>query len=24
VHPSDKGYAFMADLWYKAIKDYLP
>jgi len=24
VHPTDKGYADMADLWYAAIKGYLP
>ena len=24
VHPTDKGYADMANLWYGAIKDYLP
>jgi lysophospholipase L1-like esterase len=24
VHPSDQGYVFMANLWYGAIKDYLP
>lgn len=24
VHPTDKGYADMADLWYGAIKAYLP
>jgi hypothetical protein len=24
VHPTDKGYADMADLWYGAIKSYLP
>lgn len=24
VHPNDQGYAFMADVWYEAIKDYLP
>ena len=24
VHPSDTGYAFMANLWYQAIKGYLP
>jgi len=24
VHPTDKGYADMADLWYGVIKGYLP
>jgi hypothetical protein len=24
VHPTDNGYADMADLWYNAIKGYLP
>jgi lysophospholipase L1-like esterase len=24
VHPTDKGYSDMADLWYGAIKSYLP
>ena len=24
VHPTDKGYADMADLWYGAVKGYLP
>ena len=24
VHPSDQGYAYMANLWYGAIKNYLP
>jgi len=24
VHPTDKGYADMADLWYAVIKSYLP
>jgi len=24
VHPTDKGYADMADLWYGSIKSYLP
>jgi lysophospholipase L1-like esterase len=24
VHPNDEGYAFMADIWYAAIKDLLP
>ena len=24
VHPTDKGYADMGDLWYGVIKDYLP
>jgi hypothetical protein len=24
VHPTDKGYADMADLWYGVIKNYLP
>jgi len=24
VHPTDKGYSDMADLWYAAIKGYLP
>ncbi len=24
VHPTDKGYSDMADLWYGVIKDYLP
>ena len=24
VHPSDQGYAFMANLWYQAIKGFLP
>jgi lysophospholipase L1-like esterase len=24
VHPTDKGYADMANLWYGVIKDYLP
>jgi lysophospholipase L1-like esterase len=24
VHPTDKGYSDMADLWYGAIKGYLP
>lgn len=23
VHPNDQGYAYMADVWYAAIKDYL-
>ncbi len=23
-HPTDKGYAYMADIWYPAIKDLLP
>lgn len=24
VHPNDTGYAYMADVWYAAIKDLLP
>jgi lysophospholipase L1-like esterase len=24
VHPNDAGYAYMADIWYAAIKDLLP
>jgi lysophospholipase L1-like esterase len=24
LHPNDKGYAYMADIWYPAIKDLLP
>jgi lysophospholipase L1-like esterase len=24
VHPNDQGYAYMADIWYAAIKDLLP
>jgi lysophospholipase L1-like esterase len=24
VHPNDQGYAYMADTWYAAIKDFLP
>jgi hypothetical protein len=24
VHPTDKGYADMANLWYGVIKGYLP
>jgi hypothetical protein len=24
VHPTDKGYADMGDLWYGIIKAYLP
>ncbi len=24
VHPSDQGYAYMGNLWYTTIKDYLP
>lgn len=24
THPNDKGYAYMADIWYAAIKDLLP
>jgi lysophospholipase L1-like esterase len=24
VHPNDQGYAYMADVWYAAIKAYLP
>lgn len=24
LHPNDKGYAYMADIWYTAIKDHLP
>ena len=24
VHPTDQGYATMADVWYTAIKDVLP
>jgi lysophospholipase L1-like esterase len=24
LHPNDAGYAFMASVWYAAIKDYLP
>ncbi|MEO6096386.1 MAG: GDSL-type esterase/lipase family protein [Fibrobacteria bacterium] len=24
THPNDKGYAYMADIWYAAIKDMLP
>jgi len=24
VHPNDQGYAFMAGVWYSAIKDFLP
>lgn len=24
VHPSDQGYAYMADVWYAAIEDLLP
>jgi len=24
VHPTDKGYADMADLWYGVVKGYLP
>jgi lysophospholipase L1-like esterase len=24
LHPTDAGYAYMADTWYSAIKTYLP
>ena len=24
VHPNDQGYAYMANIWYAAIKDFLP
>lgn len=24
IHPNDQGYAYMADVWYSAIADYLP
>jgi lysophospholipase L1-like esterase len=24
VHPNQNGYVWMADVWYKAIKDLLP
>jgi lysophospholipase L1-like esterase len=24
VHPNDQGYAYMASIWYAAIKDLLP
>ena len=24
VHPNDQGYAYMADIWYEAIRDLLP
>ena len=24
VHPNDTGYAYMANIWYAAIKDLLP
>jgi hypothetical protein len=24
THPNDRGYAFMADIWYAAVKDLLP
>src|SRR4051812_2585678 len=24
VHPNDRGYAYMANIWYAAIKDLLP
>jgi lysophospholipase L1-like esterase len=24
IHPNDTGYAYMADVWYSAIKTYLP
>jgi lysophospholipase L1-like esterase len=24
VHPNDQGYAYMAEIWYAAIKDLLP
>ncbi|MEO6096606.1 MAG: SGNH/GDSL hydrolase family protein [Fibrobacteria bacterium] len=24
THPNDRGYAYMADIWYAAIKDFLP
>jgi lysophospholipase L1-like esterase len=24
VHPNDQGYAYMAGIWYAAIKDFLP
>jgi lysophospholipase L1-like esterase len=24
VHPNDQGYGYMANIWYAAIKDFLP
>ncbi len=24
THPNDQGYAYLADIWYQAIKDFLP